>query len=517
MKSIDRIAIFFAILLVSVSAVPAFAGSPADTAEDPLSLAEADAGAADNDNQLSDEPLSEQTGSGDDSSGVDEGPPDHDIVSEAGEDDTSSAVPEEDETLTETTTPAVTDVPDSAGNDTTMSEPGETPAPTASPKETPVVDPEPVVTEGPGQDDAPAENTAATNETSVSTVSPEETSGADPEPVKTASPDAAAENTTAPLPTDTIDPAPSAGTGVVENESVSSDTLPESETAGESVSRAAVLCVWEQLDPALGWLDDDPAQAGSQFLPPCAYGAEKTVQICAVVAGGGATPDLVVADVVSPDGSPFSWVNLTRQDSGTDALEAASMAGLVTYAHGTSLNEAVRALEETGAAVYAGELDLLFSQAPGDYHVSVQVLPKEENSVEPLASIFAYLPTVSFEIDFATVDYGTVEPGENAWVEGDADFGTAERPTVRNTGNVPIRITVVQDNMGLGVPVSYMAKLGNSGTPVAFGAMEEVTLPGVLPVNETASISLALRVPSGGEGTPGGRLQVSCVPHQGEH
>lgn len=516
MKSIDRIAIFFAILLVSVSVVPAFAGSPADTVEDPLSHAEADAGAADN--LLSDEPPSDQTGSGDDSSGVDEGPPDQDIVPDAGEDDdTSSTAPEEEGTLTGTTTPTATDVTDPAGNDTAMSEPGETPTPTLSPEETPVVDPKPVVTEGPGQDDEPAENTTATNETSVSTVSPEETQGADPGPVETASPDAAAENTTAPLPTDTIDAAPSTGTGVVENESVSSDTLPENETAGESVSRAAVLCVWEQLDPALGWLDDDPVQAGSQFLPPCAYGAEKTVQICAVVAGGGATPDLIVADVVSPDGSPFSRVNLTRQDSGTDALEAASMAGLVTYAHGTSLNEAVRALEETGAAVYAGELDLLFSQAPGDYHVSVQVLSKEGSSVEPLASIFTYLPTASFEIDFSTVDYGTVEPGENAWVEGDADFGTAERPTVRNTGNVPIRITVVQDNMGLGVPVSYMAKLGNSGTPVAFGAMEEVTLPGVLPVNETASISLALRVPSGGEGTPGGRLQVSCVPHQGEH
>ena len=189
-----------------------------------------------------------------------------------------------------------------------------------------MVDPKPVVTEGPGQDDEPAENTTATNETSVSTVFLRDP-GADPGPVETASPDAAAENTTAPLPTDTIDAAPSTGTGVVENESVSSDTLPENETAGESVFRAAVLCVWEQLDPALGWLDDDPVQAGSQFLPPCAYGAEKTVHICAVVAGGGATPDLIVADVVSPDGSPFSRVNLTRQDSGTDALEAASMAG----------------------------------------------------------------------------------------------------------------------------------------------------------------------------------------------
>ncbi len=89
MKSIDRIAIFFAILLVSVSVVPAFAGSPADTVEDPLSHAEADAGAADN--LLSDEPPSDQTGSGDDSSGVDEGPPDQDIVPDAGEDDDTSS------------------------------------------------------------------------------------------------------------------------------------------------------------------------------------------------------------------------------------------------------------------------------------------------------------------------------------------------------------------------------------------------------------------------------------------
>ncbi|MGI6023341.1 MAG: hypothetical protein ACOX8D_09500 [Methanoculleus sp.] len=147
----------------------------------------------------------------------------------------------------------------------------------------------------------------------------------------------------------------------------------------------------------------------------------------------------------------------------------------------------------------------------------MQISSGEGEPVEqPLASIFTYLPAAAFEIDFATVDYGTVELGEDAWVEGDMDFGTAGRPTVRNAGNVPICIAIVQDSMGLGVPVSYMAKLGSNGTPIAFEVMEEVTLPGVLPVNEVASISLALRISSGGEGTPSGRLQISSVPYMGE-
>ena len=550
MKSIDKVAIFFAILLVLASAVPALAGSSADdTGGTPLS-AEVDTG---NDSQLSNEPLSEQTDLGDDASGVDGGLPDQDVIPDiddtppaspgedeslaeatmpvatdlpdpAGSDDASGvdgglpdqdvmpdiddtppASPGEDESLAEATMPVATDLPDPAGSDDiTPSEPGKVSLPTGSPEETPVPDSEPAVTEGPSLSDAPVENVTATDEVPPTSTPLDETPGAD-------------ENATALLPADTVDLDTSTGTGVVENESATVGALSGDTPADESIPRMTVLCAWEQLDPAGSLLDDDPIRAGSQFLPPCAYGATKTIWIYAVVTGNGEMPGLVLADVISPDGSPFSRVNLTRQASGADALEAASTAGLITYAPGTDLNEAVRALEGNGAAVYVGELDLTFSQAPGDYHVSVQISSEEGEPVEqPLASIFTYLPAAAFEIDFATVDYGTVELGEDAWVEGDMDFGTTGRPTVRNAGNVPICITIVQDSMGLGVPVSYMAKLGSDGTPIAFEAMEEVTLPGVLPVNEVASISLALRVSSGGEGTPSGRLQISSIPYMGE-
>ncbi len=463
MKDITRIAILFVILLVSVSAAPVFAGSPADTAEGSSSLAGADAGAVENDNQLSEEPLSEQTDSGDDSPGVDENPP----------------------------------------------------TPTVSPPQG--ADPEPTMTEGPEQDGAPAENITGVEETPTPTASPSQ--GADPEPTMTEGPEqggAPAENATAPQPTDAIVSEPSPNIGEVENESALLDSQPVSGMAGESYSPVAVLCIWEQLALAEGRLDDDLTRPGSQFLPPCAYGAVKTIQVSAVVTGSSTAPDRVVADVTSPGGSPFARVNLTRQGSDTDALEAASMAELVTYAYDMSLSEAVRALERGGAMVYAGELDLLFSQAPGDYNVSVQVRPEEGEPIgQPLAGVFTYLPTASFEIDFATVDYGMIKSEEDAWVEGDASFGTAERPTVRTTGNVPISISIIQDNMGLDMPASYMARLGNDES-VAFGAMEEVTLPGTLPVNETKPISLALRVPAGSKGTPDGRLQISCIPYQGE-
>ena len=518
MKNITSIAVIFAILLVSASAVPVFAGSPADTPGAPSSLVGADAGVVENDNLLSEEPLLEQTASDDDSSGVSGDPPDQDTVPDAGDDGTPSTVPEDEGTLTETEAPTNAPTPD--GDDMTPTESGETPetpeesdapGPDGVPlenstvvKETPET---PEESDTPRPDGVPPENSTVVKETPGT---PEEVS---PEPVETAS-QGAPENATATQPTETIPPS---GVDEVENESVSSAALPEGGMTGESYPRAAVLCVWEQLLPVDGRLDDDPGLPGSQFLPPCAYGAVKTVQVCAVVAGDGATPDRVVADVASPDGSPFSHVNLTRLGTDTDALEGASMAELVTYAHDMGLNEAVRALERGGAAVYMGELDLPFSQAPGDYNVSVQTLRDEDEPVgQSLTGVFTYLPTASFEIDFATVDYGTIKPEEYAWVKGDADPGTAERPTVRNTGNVPIRIVIVQDNMGLDLPVTYMARLGDSDESVAFEAMEEVTLPGVLPVNETRSISLALWVPFGSEGASAGRLQISSVPLIGE-
>ncbi len=486
MKIMNRIAVILAILLVSASVVPALAGSPVDTPGDPLAgsdqQTEAGAGATGDDSQPPEEPLSDPTGPEDGSSGP-EGDP---------------TGPEDDSLGPDENLPG----PDSSPEDDTPPvEDGDAPEATPTP-------------EGPEEGLPTAENGTVTPE-------PEETPTVDPTPETTTTP--APTNTTNTTPTVTTTPVPTNTTteptpepGIVVNESVSTDPPTENETAAAPPSRAAVLCIWEQLDTTGGALDDDPVEPGSQFLPPCAYGATKTVQIRAVVAGNSMATYPIVADVTSPDGSPFCRVNLTRQNSTVDALEAASVAGLVTYAHDTSLNEAVRALEGADAVIYVGEVDLSYNQAPGDYQVSVQVLPEEADLVDrPPGSIFTYLPTASFEIDFAAVDYGVVERDTDAWVRGDAEFGTAQSPTMRNTGNVPIRVIVRQDDMGLDVPAVYTAKLGSDGIPVAFGPTEAVTIPGVVAVDETVPLSFALRV-SSGEGTPSGRLWVSCVPATGD-
>lgn len=498
------IAIFFAIFLISVSIVPVFAGSPVNISEGPLQEdtpgTETGAGEPGNSSLLPDGPLMGSTTSGEDSSDPDEDSLNSDGSSDDEMDDTSLE----------------------------GDQPGETPTPEAdvTDEPTPTPSPEPEVT--PTLTSQPEQTTLPVNSTPTATVSPTPTVTIDPTQTTTPGPDSGnvtSENTTVlnestPVPTNSTDPFPvlnaTPGPGIAENESTGSS--PENSTVEEIPSRMTVLCVWEQLDPAAGGpLDDDPVQPGSQFLPPCAYGATKTVQIRAVIAGGGAAPYPVVAEVTLPDGSAFSQVNLTPQDSPVGALEAASTAGLITYAQHTSLNDVVRALGDGSAAVYAGEVDLSFCEAPGDYHVVVQVLSDEENPAgQSLASIFTYIPTASFEIDFAVVNYGTVEPGIDAWVRGDTEFGTAQYPTVRNTGNVPVSIIITQDDMGLDDSVVYTAKLGNDGTPVTFGPMEEVTLPGVVPVNEATPLSFALKI-SGGEGTPYGKLRVSCTPVTGEN
>ncbi|WP_298666361.1 hypothetical protein [uncultured Methanofollis sp.] len=471
MKSTDMIAIIFAILLVSVSAVQALGGSPVDAPEDPLGDGSQEeivgAGVDGSDSERLDEPLPEQNDSGDDPADLGEDTPVQDDLPGYEADDARFPGLHESEEGDGTESQG-TDFQD-AGNDMDEPQSGETPQ---LDEENATVDP--------GSDNM-----------TYDTV-------------------------TTPVPTDPLEHSQSAGPETdlerEESDSGPSDSPSVNKTIDEATRHAAILCMWEQLDLAEGRFDDDAVLAGSQFLPPCAYGAVKTIQIHAVVTGDTTTPYSVVADVTSPDGSAFSRINLIRQDSGGDVLEAIPMTSLITYAPGKSLNEAVSALEDSHAVVYAGNVDLSFDQAPGDYNVSVQILPEEGDTIEQnLFNVFTYLPTASFEIDFAEVDYGTIELKDETWVEGDAEFGTAQKPTVRNTGNVPVCITITQNSMGLHGSVSYMAKIGNNETVVTFEPGEEVILPDVLSVTETAPLSLAITI-SQGEGQPKGRLQVSCVP-----
>ena len=53
-------------------------------------------------------------------------------------------------------------------------------------------------------------------------------------------------------------------------------------------------------------------------------------------------------------------------------------------------------------------------------------------------------------LDSGTIAFGSINPGENNTVAGDADMGTTSSPTVRNIGNVEIDVNITGTNMASG-------------------------------------------------------------------
>ena len=65
---------------------------------------------------------------------------------------------------------------------------------------------------------------------------------------------------------------------------------------------------------------------------------------------------------------------------------------------------------------------------------------------------------LSFDVDFESVDWGDISPGNFDIVGGDLDMNTPDMPTVQNLGNHPIGIAVqfqalIQTLDGDGLPV----------------------------------------------------------------
>ncbi|WP_298665037.1 hypothetical protein, partial [uncultured Methanofollis sp.] len=157
------------------------------------------------------------------------------------------------------------------------------------------------------------------------------------------------------------------------------------------------------------------------------------------------------------------------------------------------------------------DADLPYWQMPGEYQVDVA-----GDTAEVVTCHYTYLSVACCEFDFSAVPYGSTSLNTTVRIGGDTNFGTADLPTVRNIGNVPCTVLVMQDDMGLGKRadgtwnVIYSAALGD-GDEVSYGPSRQVPLPGVLPVRASLPVSFSLRV-LGGSGGYSGNMTFSYVP-----
>ena len=169
--------------------------------------------------------------------------------------------------------------------------------------------------------------------------------------------------------------------------------------------------------------DDDGATSGVQINP---YpGGAKTLTVSVVVSDPNGFGDIstvnitnIAPDPAHGDPSPVTLVYQSGSGSGT-------------------------------SATYNGTFDMQFYDQPVEYTVTVTA--KDTGGLSGTdSSTFNYTSCTAMSLDAATIAFGSIDPGENNTVAGDGDMGTNESPTVRNTGNVEIDVSITGEDMTSG-------------------------------------------------------------------
>jgi len=127
----------------------------------------------------------------------------------------------------------------------------------------------------------------------------------------------------------------------------------------------------------------------------------------------------------------------------------------------------------------------------------------DEHSSASLKNSFTYLPLACIEYDFSTIRYGDLSLGPEKWVSGDEIFGTGDKPTVRNTGNVPARLRIIQDDMGFGQDlqggwnVRYKARIGKADSTPQYSPGDTVLISDVVNQGKIQSMDFSINVVKG--------------------
>jgi len=269
-----------------------------------------------------------------------------------------------------------------------------------------------------------------------------------------------------------------------------------------------ILGIWVQdLSGALEDGDMIHGVDGAQFLPPCVAGMSKTVQVYALVTDeqDGSVLKEVKADVQKSGCIYHDSITLIRTSlsEGIWSAEHGGIANIIRYAEGVSKEDIMTNLRAGTVSVWKGEVNLPSSQNAGLFTVTVTGIDTREQSSASLKNSFTYLPVACIEYDFSSIDYGDVGVGSEKWVFGDEIFGTGDKPTVRNTGNVPARIRLIQDDMGFGQDVQsgwnvrYKARMGTTESIPHFSPGDEVLIPERVNQGKNQSMDFLIQVVRG--------------------
>ena len=337
----------------------------------------------------------------------------------------------------------------------------------------------------------------------------------------------------------TISPALAAGDGLVDTEL----------TRGQGGGTPPIIkAKWEMNGPysELKGTDDDPAD-GAQFDAPGVWNGTRNYSICVVVTDPDGVDQVngVYADVYYPEEIAFhpEDPNYPDQDNGgTDSTPDYGLSGcgaqlgdeiqlskldkddgyelfcdtirnnnnnLPTFYEnplGTGLYDYNEICDPDGelmketAYVYCADASLRWEDPAGDYRIDIFADDSFGSMSDVASNYFTYLPLTAYEVDFSNVNYGEVQLNTHKRIPGDLDFGTTDRPTVRNIGNTRLYMKVKQDDMGLGTTdgvynVKYDARVGNNEADWKDYYPEEWTvLEDILDLSQTEEMDFSILV-----------------------
>jgi hypothetical protein len=188
--------------------------------------------------------------------------------------------------------------------------------------------------------------------------------------------------------------------------------------------------------------------------------------------------DDVFWKVIHPDGSFKLQVHGTRVEvADLGDLGSTSTPGTMWYAAhetGQVTTDAVHTsdfgmidlITQRQKDLWYAEWEISKDQMCGLY--TIEVTAVASGAVATMTNTLDIQCFFNLEIDFESVDWGTISPGGTKVLPGDTNFGTADYPTIKNTGNSGMRVGIkfselVQDDvLGPKIIDTFDAAFGKS-------------------------------------------------------
>ena len=220
--------------------------------------------------------------------------------------------------------------------------------------------------------------------------------------------------------------------------------------------------------------DGTTSDMKTQVMPIAGSGitvSEKHFKKYVVVSDPNGIDDIAVVfeQLRDPDGNQMGSEVLATDITGdvqqwTDAINQAYVNNLITLADKDDMLDRLRSVK-AGLKIYVVDNCLTNHDAPGDYQVYFKVVDKgsgfEENS-DTANSIglllVEYMSLKAYETDFTAINYGPVVVNSRKVIAGDEDWTTADRPTIKNQGNIEVCMQIsASDLTGTNPPVQTIS------------------------------------------------------------